>query len=99
MLKRTLLVAIAAACGGAKPNPPPPPVAPEVGSPPVATAPVRPANPDDLPLPLWPEVHKGVLPNGLTYYVLAHHKPEKRAFLWLAVDAGSVQEDDDQRGL
>jgi zinc protease len=31
--------------------------------------------------------------------VLPHGKPEKRAFLWLAVNAGSVQEDDDQRGL
>src|SRR4029078_8460656 len=41
----------------------------------------------------------GKLPNGLTYYVLPHAKPEKRAFLWLAVNAGSVQEDDDQRGL
>lgn len=44
-------------------------------------------------------VHKGVLPNGLTYYVLAHKKPEHRAQLWLAVNAGSVLEDDDQRGL
>ena len=44
-------------------------------------------------------VHSGVLPNGLTYYVLEHHQPEHRAYLWLAVNAGSVQEDDDQRGL
>jgi zinc protease len=54
---------------------------------------------DDAPLPLWSEVHKGKLANGLTYYVLEHHKPEKRAYMWLAVNAGSVQEDDDQRGL
>jgi zinc protease len=40
-----------------------------------------------------------VLPNGLTYYVLPHQKPQKRAQLWLAVNAGSVLEDDDQRGL
>ncbi|HEX7843595.1 MAG TPA: insulinase family protein, partial [Kofleriaceae bacterium] len=38
-------------------------------------------------------------PNGLTYYVMAHKKPEQRASLWLAVNAGSVLEDDDQRGL
>jgi zinc protease len=31
--------------------------------------------------------------------VLKHAKPEHRAALWLAVDAGSVLEDDDQRGL
>ena len=48
---------------------------------------------------MWPEVKTGKLANGLTYYVLQHHKPEKRAFLWLAVNAGSILEDDDQRGL
>jgi zinc protease len=51
------------------------------------------------PLPLWDRVQKGTLANGLTYYILPHAKPEKRAYLWLAVNAGSVQEDDDQRGL
>ena len=50
-------------------------------------------------LPLWPKVKKGVLPNGLTYNILKHGKPEQRAFLWLAVNAGSILEDDDQRGL
>ena len=54
---------------------------------------------EDAPLPLWPKVKKGTLANGLTYYILPHGKPEKRALLWLAVNAGSVQEDDDQRGL
>ncbi|MCM2316321.1 MAG: insulinase family protein, partial [Thermoanaerobaculia bacterium] len=41
----------------------------------------------------------GRLENGLTYYVLPHRKPEKRAQLWLAVNAGSTLEDDDQQGL
>lgn len=50
-------------------------------------------------LPLWPMVKKGTLSNGLTYYILKNAKPEGRAFLWLAVNAGAVQEDDDQRGL
>lgn len=50
-------------------------------------------------LPLWPQVVHGTLPNGLQYYVLKHGKPEKRAHLWLAVNAGSVAEDEDQRGL
>jgi len=50
-------------------------------------------------LPLWPEVTHGKLANGLSYSILHHEKPEKRAFLWLAVNAGAVLEDDDQRGL
>ncbi|MEO8698910.1 MAG: insulinase family protein [Kofleriaceae bacterium] len=50
-------------------------------------------------LPLWKAVKRGVLPNGMTYYVMPHAKPEKRAFLWLAVNTGSVQEADDERGL
>jgi len=53
----------------------------------------------DLPLPLDARIKKGKLDNGLTYYVLPHKKPEKRAQIWLAVNAGSVLEDDDQRGL
>jgi zinc protease len=65
---------------------------------PAAAAPA-PRAAEDAPLPLWPEVKTGKLANGLTYYVLKHKKPEKRAFLWLAVNAGSVLEDDDQRGL
>jgi zinc protease len=51
------------------------------------------------PLPLDKIIHKGVLENGLTYYVRANGKPQKRAELWLVVNAGSVLEDDDQRGL
>lgn len=40
----------------------------------------------------------GVLPNGLRYYVKQNKTPAKRAMLWLAVAAGSVHENDDQRG-
>ncbi|HET9484394.1 MAG TPA: pitrilysin family protein, partial [Xanthomonadales bacterium] len=58
-----------------------------------------PATGENAPLPLWPAVKRGKLPNGLTYYVMKHEQPKKRALLWLAVNAGSVQEDDDQRGL
>ncbi len=69
--------------------------------PPVASAPIVAAAPSvlDEPLPFDARVRKGVLPSGLTYYVLPHQKPEHRAQLWLAVNAGSVLEDDDQRGL
>jgi zinc protease len=58
-----------------------------------------PADKEDMPLALWPEVKHGALSNGLSYYILKHRKPEHRAFLWLAVNAGAVFEDDDQRGL
>ncbi|HEX2207567.1 MAG TPA: insulinase family protein [Longimicrobium sp.] len=44
-------------------------------------------------------VIRGVLPNGLTYYVRRNAEPQKRAELRLVVNAGSVLEDDDQRGL
>ncbi len=53
----------------------------------------------DQALPFDKRVRTGKLPNGLTYFILPHKKPEKRAQLWLAVNAGSVLEDDDQRGL
>src|SRR5260221_2191656 len=81
----------AAACG-----PPGDVVAPH----PITSASAKPIGvaPDE-PLALDARVKKGTLANGLTYYVLPHKKPEKRAQIWLAVNAGSVLEDDDQRGL
>src|SRR5258705_3911109 len=39
------------------------------------------------------------LPNGLRYYVRAHRSNSERAELRLVIDAGSVQEGEDQRGL
>jgi zinc protease len=51
------------------------------------------------PLPVDPKVRVGTLPNGLRYYIRQNKKPEKRAELRLVVNAGSVLEDDDQRGL
>jgi len=50
-------------------------------------------------LPMDPAVRSGVLPNGLTYYIRKNLKPEKRVELRLAVNTGSVQEDEDQLGL
>jgi zinc protease len=60
------------------------------------TPPPAPASPL---IPLRADMRKGVLANGLTYYVLPHAEPQDRVYLWLAVNAGAVQEDDDQRGL
>ena len=51
------------------------------------------------PLPYDPAVTVGTLPNGMRYYIRENHKPEKRAELRLVVNAGSVLEDEDQRGL
>ncbi len=53
---------------------------------------------DDL-MPLDPAVRLGRLENGLTYYVQRNSKPAQRADLWLVVNAGSVLEEEDQRGL
>jgi zinc protease len=50
-------------------------------------------------LPFDPAVKTGVLPNGLTYYIRANDKPEKRVELRLVVNAGSVLEDENQRGI
>jgi zinc protease len=51
------------------------------------------------PLPFDPAIRQGELDNGLRYYVRENTEPEGRAELRLAVDVGSIQEDEDQRGL
>ena len=53
----------------------------------------------ETPLPADPAVRAGVLPNGMHYYVRANGAPSKRAELRLVVNAGSIAEDDDQRGM
>ena len=50
-------------------------------------------------MPVDPEATVGTLPNGLRYYVRPNGKPARRAELRLVVRAGSVLEDDDQKGL
>jgi len=50
-------------------------------------------------LTLSPKVVKGQLPNGLTYFILPNKKPENKVELRLALNAGSINEDDDQQGL
>jgi zinc protease len=51
------------------------------------------------PLPVDPGVVVGQMENGMRYYIRANKRPEKRAELRLVVNAGSVLEDEDQRGL
>jgi zinc protease len=50
-------------------------------------------------LPVNPNVKIGTLPNGLTYYIEYNKKPEKKVELRLAVNVGSILEDNDQLGL
>ena len=50
-------------------------------------------------LPVDSAVVRGTLPNGLRYFIRKNEKPQKRAELRLVVGAGSILEDDDQRGL
>ncbi len=53
----------------------------------------------EAPLPLDPSVTAGTLANGLRYYIRVNREPAQRAELRLVVNAGSVLEDEDQRGL
>jgi zinc protease len=59
--------------------------------------------PQNVPLtavvPVDPRITVGTLPNGLRYYLRSNKQPERRAELRLVVNAGSILEDDDQRGL
>ena len=50
-------------------------------------------------IPLTSRVLTGALPNGLRYYILENSLPENRAHLALVVNAGSVLEREDERGL
>jgi zinc protease len=51
------------------------------------------------PVPFMQKARQGTLPNGLRYYILENARPENRAFLTLAVNAGSVLENENERGL
>ncbi|MCL2174894.1 MAG: insulinase family protein [Treponema sp.] len=50
-------------------------------------------------VPLNNKTITGALPNGLKYFILENSMPENRAHLSLVVNAGSVLENDDERGL
>lgn len=50
-------------------------------------------------IPIDESVKIGKLKNGLTYYIKQNAKPENKVDLRLIVNAGSIQEADDQQGL
>ena len=50
-------------------------------------------------LPIDKDVRIGKLPNGLTYYIRYNNWPEHRAEFYIAQKVGSIQEDENQRGL
>ncbi|MCQ2096054.1 MAG: insulinase family protein [Bacteroidaceae bacterium] len=50
-------------------------------------------------VPLDPQVRTGKLANGLTYYIRHNEWPEQRADFYIAQKVGSMQEEDNQRGL
>lgn len=50
-------------------------------------------------IPQDPSVRVGTLPNGMKYYIKKNTLPEKKVDFRLAVNAGSILEDDNQRGL
>src|SRR5436853_223236 len=45
-----------------------------------------------------PAILVGTLPNGVRYYIRKNTEPAKRAELRLAINAGSILEEDNQRG-
>lgn len=54
---------------------------------------------EDSDLKPDPAARFGVLSNGLRYVIYPNHEPKERASFRLLVDAGSLNETDDQRGL
>ena len=85
----------------ATPTPTPAPTATPTPTPaPTATPTPAPtvSRPDDL-LPFDPAVVRGTLSNGLSYYIRHNEEPRNRAQLSLVVKAGSILEEEEQRGL
>ncbi len=50
-------------------------------------------------VPVDPAVRTGTLANGMKYYIKKNTKPEKKVEFRLAINVGSILEDDNQRGL
>ena len=70
-----------------------------VASPLVAQQPAKGKSVAPAPLVADTAVHTGKLANGLRYFIRHNSYPEHRLELRLVVRAGSILEDNDQRGL
>ncbi len=85
----------------ADPEPVAEPAEPDPGPEP-EPAPVHEPEPEPVAearLAFDPRVIRGTLSNGLTYYIRTNSEPRDRAQISLVVRAGSVLEEEDQRGL
>ena len=51
------------------------------------------------PLPTDPRIKTGTLPNGLKWMYLQHNNPPGKMAVWIHVQTGSLNENEDQRGL
>lgn len=54
---------------------------------------------DGVKLPMDEQVRRGRLDNGMSYYIKHAENPKQRAEFFIAHNVGSLQENDDQRGL
>src|SRR5687767_9123105 len=71
----------------------------QVAAPPAPSQTIAPELALERTLPVDPAVRAGRLPNGIRYFIRQNARPEKRVAMRLAVDAGAIQEDPNQRGL
>ncbi|HYF48315.1 MAG TPA: pitrilysin family protein [Planctomycetota bacterium] len=53
----------------------------------------------NTPLPVDPAIKMGTLPNGLRYWIRKHATPPGKVGAYLHVSSGSINEEDNQRGL
>ena len=53
----------------------------------------------DDPLPVDPEVYMVEMPSGFNCWIREHKTPPDRVGMWLHVDSGSINEEEDERGL
>lgn len=53
----------------------------------------------DSPLPVESSIQYRTLPNGMRYWIRPNTGPKGKVSMWLRVGSGSLNEDDDQRGL
>ena len=50
-------------------------------------------------LPVDPRIKKGVLSNGMRYYIQDHKTPPGKVNIWLHIGSGSADEEENQRGI